>query len=109
MTGYAEARNEDICSHFIRNYKRSKFYEQIQNSPFQNSSIGKIASPVPGDLDAATGSCSLRLKVNPARSPMDLLRVRTLLSRSLSALDPQELLEPTCPYRHSFPVVQVQL
>jgi hypothetical protein len=29
--------NEDICSHFIRNYKRSDFYEQIQNSPFQNS------------------------------------------------------------------------
>jgi hypothetical protein len=30
--------NEDICSYFIRNYKRSNFYEQIQNSPFQNSS-----------------------------------------------------------------------
>jgi hypothetical protein len=29
--------NEDICSHFIRNYKRSNFYEQIENSPFQNS------------------------------------------------------------------------
>jgi hypothetical protein len=29
--------NEDICSSFIRNYKRSNFYEQIQNSPFQNS------------------------------------------------------------------------
>ena len=29
--------NEDICSHFIRNYKHSNFYEQIQNSPFQNS------------------------------------------------------------------------
>ena len=29
--------NEDICSHFIRNYKRSNFYEQIQNSSFQNS------------------------------------------------------------------------
>ena len=29
--------NEDICSHFIRNYKRSDFYDQIQNSPFQNS------------------------------------------------------------------------
>jgi len=29
--------NEDICSHFIRNYKRSNFYEEIQNSPFQNS------------------------------------------------------------------------
>jgi HD domain len=29
--------NEDICSHFIRNYKRSNFYEQIQNSRFQNS------------------------------------------------------------------------
>jgi hypothetical protein len=28
---------------------------------------------------------------------MDLPRVRTLLSRSLSAPDPQELLEPTCP------------
>lgn len=34
--------NEDICSHFIRNYKRSNFYEQIQNSPFQNSWLGKI-------------------------------------------------------------------
>ena len=29
--------NEDICSHFIRNYKRSNFYDQIQQSPFQNS------------------------------------------------------------------------
>jgi hypothetical protein len=29
--------NEDICSHFIRDYKRSNFYEQIQNSSFQNS------------------------------------------------------------------------
>jgi hypothetical protein len=29
--------NEDICSHFIRNYKRSDFYERIQNSTFQNS------------------------------------------------------------------------
>lgn len=29
--------NEDICSHFLRNYKRSDFYDQIQNSPFQNS------------------------------------------------------------------------
>lgn len=29
--------NEDICSHFIRNYNRSNFYDQIQNSPFQNS------------------------------------------------------------------------
>lgn len=29
--------NEDICSHFIRNYKRSNFYDQIQSSPFENS------------------------------------------------------------------------
>jgi HD domain len=29
--------NEDICSHFLRNYQRSNFYDQIQNSPFQNS------------------------------------------------------------------------
>jgi hypothetical protein len=29
--------NEDICSHFLRNYRRSNFYDQIQNSPFQNS------------------------------------------------------------------------
>lgn len=29
--------NEDICSHLIRNYKRSDFYEQIQSSPFENS------------------------------------------------------------------------
>jgi len=29
--------NEDICSHFVRNYKRSNFYEQIQNSPFRDS------------------------------------------------------------------------
>ena len=29
--------NEDICSHFIRKYKRSDFFEQIQDSPFQNS------------------------------------------------------------------------
>jgi hypothetical protein len=29
--------NEDICAHFIRNYRRSNFYEQIQNSPFQDS------------------------------------------------------------------------
>jgi HD domain len=29
--------NEDICSQFVRNYKRGNFYDQIQNSPFQNS------------------------------------------------------------------------
>jgi HD domain len=29
--------NEDICSHLIRNYRRSDFYVQIQNSLFQNS------------------------------------------------------------------------
>ena len=29
--------NEDICSHFIRNYKHSNFYEQVMNSPFPNS------------------------------------------------------------------------
>jgi hypothetical protein len=29
--------NEDICSHFIRNHKRSNFNDQIRNSPFQNS------------------------------------------------------------------------
>jgi hypothetical protein len=29
--------NEDICSHFIRNYTRRNFYDQVQNSPFQNS------------------------------------------------------------------------
>ena len=29
--------NEHICAHLILNYKRSDFYEQIQNSPFQNS------------------------------------------------------------------------
>ena len=29
--------NEDICSHFMRNYQRSNFYDQIQNSPFQNT------------------------------------------------------------------------
>jgi hypothetical protein len=29
--------NEDICSHFIRGYKRTNFYDTIQNSPFQNS------------------------------------------------------------------------
>jgi hypothetical protein len=29
--------NEDICSYFIRNYKRNNFYDQIQCSPFQNS------------------------------------------------------------------------
>src|SRR6202049_4293187 len=29
--------NEDICSHFTRNYKRSNFYEQTQNSAFPNS------------------------------------------------------------------------
>ena len=29
--------NEDICSHFIRNYRRRNFYDQVQNSPFQNS------------------------------------------------------------------------
>jgi hypothetical protein len=31
--------NEDICSHFIRNYKRSNFYEQIQDSPFRNTRV----------------------------------------------------------------------
>ena len=29
--------NEDICSHFIQNYRHSNFYDQVQNSPFQNS------------------------------------------------------------------------
>jgi hypothetical protein len=29
--------NEDICAQFVRNYKRNNFYEQIQNSLFQNS------------------------------------------------------------------------
>jgi HD domain len=29
--------NEDICSHFIRNYQRRNFYDQVQNSPFPNS------------------------------------------------------------------------
>ena len=29
--------NEDICSHFIRNYKRRNFYDTVMNSPFQNS------------------------------------------------------------------------
>ena len=29
--------NEDICSHFIRNYRRRNFFDQVQNSPFQNS------------------------------------------------------------------------
>lgn len=29
--------NEDLCSHFIRNYKHSNFYDQIINSPFPNS------------------------------------------------------------------------
>jgi hypothetical protein len=29
--------NEDICAYFIRNDKRNNFYDQIQNSPFQNS------------------------------------------------------------------------
>jgi hypothetical protein len=29
--------NEDICVRFIRNYRRSNFYDQIQNSPFQHS------------------------------------------------------------------------
>jgi hypothetical protein len=30
--------NEDICSHFIRNYKRSNFYDQIQDSPSRTRS-----------------------------------------------------------------------
>jgi hypothetical protein len=29
--------NEDICSHLIRNYRRSDFYERIQQSPFEDS------------------------------------------------------------------------
>jgi hypothetical protein len=29
--------NEDICSHLIRDYKRSDMYEQIMSSPFENS------------------------------------------------------------------------
>jgi hypothetical protein len=29
--------NEDICSQLIRDYRRSDFYDQIQNSPFENS------------------------------------------------------------------------
>lgn len=30
-------RNEDICSHFNRNYRRSNFYEQIRGSSFPDS------------------------------------------------------------------------
>jgi hypothetical protein len=29
--------NEDVCSHFIRNYQRKNFYDQVMNSPFPNS------------------------------------------------------------------------
>ena len=29
--------NEDICSNFIHNYRHSNLYDQVQNSPFQNS------------------------------------------------------------------------
>ena len=29
--------NEDICSHFIRNYRRRNFFDQVQDLPFQNS------------------------------------------------------------------------
>jgi hypothetical protein len=29
--------NEDICAHFIRDYQRSNFYQQTQNSAFPNS------------------------------------------------------------------------
>jgi len=29
--------NEDICTHFIRGYKRTNFYDTVMNSPFQNS------------------------------------------------------------------------
>ena len=29
--------NEDICTHFIRDYKRTNFYDTVMNSPFQNS------------------------------------------------------------------------
>lgn len=29
--------NEDICSHFIRNYQRKNFYDHVLNSPFPNS------------------------------------------------------------------------
>jgi hypothetical protein len=29
--------NEDICSHFIRNYRRSNFFEQIRDSSFPDS------------------------------------------------------------------------
>jgi HD domain len=31
--------NEDICSHLIRNYVRSDFYEQIRQSPFEDSIV----------------------------------------------------------------------
>jgi hypothetical protein len=29
--------NEDVCSHFIRNYQRKNFYDQVMNSSFPNS------------------------------------------------------------------------
>jgi hypothetical protein len=29
--------NEDICTHFIRGYQRTNFYDQVNNSPFPNS------------------------------------------------------------------------
>jgi hypothetical protein len=29
--------NEDVCSHFIRDYRRKNFYDQVMNSSFPNS------------------------------------------------------------------------
>jgi hypothetical protein len=29
--------NEDVCSHFIRDYRRKNFYDQVMNSSFRNS------------------------------------------------------------------------
>jgi hypothetical protein len=42
--------NEDICSHLIRDYRRSDFYLQIQNSPFRTRNPGRKAPGLVGRL-----------------------------------------------------------
>jgi hypothetical protein len=46
--------NEDICSHFIRNYKRSNFYEQIRTRRSRTRSV--VEPDVPEARQEAPGA-----------------------------------------------------
>lgn len=70
--------NEDICSHFIRSYRRSKFYDQIQNSAFKTRkevtllSISKMEkAELSSDRKAGPREITHRSAASvPSRSPL---------------------------------------